>query len=194
MVDSPALFLLAAAVVCSLAERRVGHAAGVLAGLLALAWSLAAPTGGHLPARLFGFEAMPVAVDPLSRTMGVALGFVAAADAAYAYATDADATMTAYALAYAGVCLGAVFAGDWLTLVVCWELMAIGATLLVWHRGGPALRAGFRYAIYHEIGGAFLIAGVLLHYLRVGSFVFGAGGVGDSRPVSRPCSRWSASA
>jgi multicomponent Na+:H+ antiporter subunit D len=177
---APALFLLAAAPVAYLASRRVGHAAGTLAGLLALGWSLAAPAGRHLPAQLFGFDAVLVAVGPLSRTMGVALGFVAAANVVYAYATDADGTLTAYALAYMGVCLGAVFAGDWLTLVVFWELMAVGATLLLWRGDAASRRAALRYGAYHEIGGAFLIASVLLHYLRVGTFVFGAGGAAPS--------------
>jgi len=172
----PAAFPLAAAPVAHLASRRVGHSVGVLAGLLAFAWSLAAPVGNHVPAQLFGFDAVLVAVAPISRTLGVALGFIVAANVVYAYATDANPTTTAYALAYTGVCLGAVFAGDWLTLVVFWELMAVGATLLLWNHDEESRRAGFRYAVYHELGGAFLIAGVLLHYLRVGSFVFGAGG------------------
>ncbi|WP_135852098.1 proton-conducting transporter transmembrane domain-containing protein [Halorussus salinus] len=174
----PAAFPLAAAPVAYLASRRVGHAVGAVAGLLAFAWSLAAPVGVHFPTQLFGFDAALVAVAPISRTVGVALGFIAAANVVYAYATDANPTTTAYALAYTGVCLGAVFAGDWLTLVVFWELMAIGATLLLWNHDEESRRAGFRYAVYHEIGGAFLIAGVLLHYLRVGSFLFGAGGAG----------------
>ncbi|WP_135826374.1 proton-conducting transporter transmembrane domain-containing protein [Halorussus ruber] len=177
---SPALFPLAAAPVARLSSRGLGHSVGVAAGLLVFGWSLAVPAGQHLPATLFGFDAVLVAVSPLSRTVGVILGFIAAANVVYASATDAGRTTTAYALAYTGVCLGAVFAGDWLTLVVFWELMAVGATLLVWDHGEDSLRAGFRYAIYHEIGGVFLIAGVLLHYLRVGSFVFGAGGAGFS--------------
>jgi multicomponent Na+:H+ antiporter subunit D len=173
---SPALFPLAAAPVARLSPRRVGHSVGALASLLVFGWSLAVPAGRHLPATLFGFDAVLVAVGPLSRTVGVVLGFIAAVNVVYAYATDAGRSTTAYSLAYTGVCLGALFAGDWLTLVVFWELMAVGATLLIWDHGEDSLRAGFRYAIYHEIGGVFLIAGVMLHYLRVGSFVFGAGG------------------
>ncbi|WP_276300103.1 proton-conducting transporter membrane subunit [Halorussus lipolyticus] len=179
----PAGFLLAAAPVAGASSRRVGHAVGVVAGLLVFGWSLAVPAGRHFPTTLFGFDAVVVAVGPLSRTVGVVLGFIAAVNVVYAYATDAPRSTTAYALAYTGVCLGAVFAGDWLTLVVFWELMAVGATLLVWNRGSDAIRAGFRYAVYHEVGGVFLIAGVLLHYLRVGSFVFTGQGFSPGLPA-----------
>ena len=168
----PALVLFAAAAVCGATGRRCGHAVAVFAGLATVAWLLAVPAGLHLQTSLFGFEVVLFRVDPFSRSVGLAFGYIAAAASLYAYATDADGRQTAYALAYVGSATGAIFAGDWLTLVIFWELMAVCATLLLWHGGGDARRAGFRYAIYHEVGGAVLIAAVLLQYARSGTFLY----------------------
>ena len=86
-------------------------------------------------------------VDEFSRMMGVIFGLIGAAAVLYAHSSEADGTMTAAALGYVGTGLGAVFAGDWLTLVFFWELMAATSTLLVWHYGSRAVRTGFRYAM-----------------------------------------------
>ncbi len=90
----------------------------------------------------------------------------------YAYASEANTTQTGYALSYVATSFGAVFAGDWLTLIVFWELTAVSCTLLVWHYGGKAVRAGFRYALLHGLGGTLLMAAILRHYVEVETFLF----------------------
>ena len=67
-----------------------------------------------------------------------------------------------YALMYAATSMGAVFAGDWITLIIFWELMAITSTLLIWENKGEAIGAGFRYLLFHGFGGAMLAAGAAL--------------------------------
>ena len=174
-VAPPAVLVFVAAGVCLVVPRRAGHAVAIVAALATVTWIGLLPAGTHLGTSLFGFDVVLLNVDGVSRTVGLVFGYIAAAGSLYAYATDADARQATYALAYAGSCLGAVFAGDWLTLVIFWELMAVWATLLLWHGGGAARRAGLRYAIYHEIGGAFLMAAVLLRFARTGTFLFGEG-------------------
>ena len=174
-VAPPAVLVFVAAAVCLVVSRRTGHAVAIVAALATVAWIGLLPAGTHVRTSLFGFDVVLLNVDGVSRTVGLVFGYIAAAGSLYAYATDADARQATYALAYVGSCLGAVFAGDWLTLVIFWELMAVWATLLLWHGGGAARRAGFRYAIYHEIGGAFLMAAVLLRFARTGTFLFGEG-------------------
>ena len=170
----PALALVALALAVATLPRRSGHAAAVGGGLAVAAWTLAVPAGAHVATPLFGFDAVLFHVDAYSRVLGATLGFAAAFGAAYAYATGGDRRQTAYALAYVGSGAGAALAGDWLSLVVFWELMAVSATVLVWHRTSDRDSAT-RYAIYHEIGGLALMAGVLLHYAAVGTFLFGDG-------------------
>ncbi len=76
-------------------------------------------------------------------------------------------------LLYAGSALGAVFAGDLITLLVFWELMAISSVFLIWARRTPrATSAGFRYLFFQIASGLILLAGVLLHVSRTGSIAF----------------------
>lgn len=170
----PAILVFAAALVVPLVSRRVGHALGVLATGVVVPWSLLAPAGAHLPAQLFGFDVVLFNVDEFSRLMGIIFGLIGAVAVTYSYASDADNAQTAYALTYVGSSLGAVFAGDWLTLILFWELMAVTSTVLVWHYGGKAVRASFRYALVHGIGGNLVLAAVVWHYAAVGSFLFSA--------------------
>ncbi|WP_114576465.1 Na(+)/H(+) antiporter subunit D [Saliphagus sp. LR7] len=173
----PVLIVLAALAVLAIRPRLI-HPAGLLAVGLAFAYAAVVPDGYELSATAFGqFEVLLVSVDPVSRLMGLIFGFIGVVAVLYSWSTDADPVQTGYALAYVASSLGAVFAGDWLTLVFCWELMALTSTLLVWHHGGVAVRAGLRYAILHGIGGSVLIAAVVWHYAEAGSFLITDAGI-----------------
>ena len=65
--------------------------------------------------------------------------------------------------------MGVAFAGDWITLLFFWELMAITSTFLIWQEGGEAVGAGFRYFLFHGIGGTMMAAGIALLLLGGGS-------------------------
>ena len=173
-VAPPAFFVLGAAILAPLLSRRVGHALGFGAAATVAVWSLLMPAGTYLPVSFLGFDAVLFNVDAFSRVMGVIFGLIGAAAVLYSYSSDARNRQTAFALGYVGTSLGAVFAGDWLTMLFFWELMAATSTLLVWDYGGEAVRAGFRYAIYHGIGGSLLMIAVVWHYTEVGSFLFSA--------------------
>ncbi len=68
---------------------------------------------------------------------------------------------------------GCVFAGDFLTLFLFWELMSIGSTFLVFcNRTRESTYAAFRYFLYHTAGGLFLLGGMLLRYKATGTFEF----------------------
>ncbi|WP_225333987.1 Na(+)/H(+) antiporter subunit D [Halomicrobium urmianum] len=168
----PVVALLAVAVLVAILPRRVGHALGFLATGTAAAWSVVVPHGAHLETTFLGFRAVLLNVDQFSSLMGLIFGLIGAAAVLYSYASDADSTQTGFALSYVATSFGAVFAGDWLSLLFFWELMAITSTLLVWHYGGRAVRAGFRYALLHGIGGSLLMAAIVWHYVEVGTFLF----------------------
>jgi multicomponent Na+:H+ antiporter subunit D len=79
--------------------------------------------------------------------------------------------------------MGAVFAGDLITLFIFWELLAISSVFLVWaRRSERAVRTGMRYLIIQVSSGLLLLAGALVHYYQTGSLAFdfigleGAGG------------------
>jgi multicomponent Na+:H+ antiporter subunit D len=165
---------------------QIAHGVGAVVAGVALAWVLAVPTGTHLSFRAFGsapagFEVVLFTVDPISRAVGTVFTFVALADLLYAVGTGASSRQAATTLVYAGASLGVVFAGDWLTVVIWWEVMALAATALLW-QSTAAVRAAYRYAVYHQLGGALLTAGVLLQYVRTGTFLF-SDGVAAGLPV-----------
>ncbi|MDS0277073.1 Na(+)/H(+) antiporter subunit D [Halomicroarcula sp. S1AR25-4] len=168
----PVAVLLPVAILVALLPRRSGHALGALVPTLAVGWVWFVPTGAHFQTTFLGFEAVLFNVDDFSRLMGLIFGLIAAVAVLYSYASDADTTQTGFALSYVATSFGAVFAGDWLSMLFFWELMAVTSTLLVWHYGGKAVRAGFRYALLHGIGGTLLMAAILQTYVAKGTFLF----------------------
>ncbi|RLA86460.1 MAG: Na(+)/H(+) antiporter subunit D [Deltaproteobacteria bacterium] len=75
---------------------------------------------------------------------------------------------------YIGSSLGAVLAGDYLSLFTFWELMACSSVFLIWYRRRPeSIRAGFRYLMVHVFGGLCLFFGMVFRYWQVGDFTFG---------------------
>ena len=169
----PVFVLLLTAIAVSQLPRKVGHALGAVVSAGALAWSILVPDGTYLTDLQFlGFETALLHVDDFSRLMGIIFGLIATVAVVYSYYTEAEPIQTGFALSYVATSFGAVFAGDWLTLLFFWELMAVTSTLLVWHYGGKAVRAGYRYALLHGLGGTLLMAGILGHYVEVGTFLF----------------------
>ncbi|WP_276271498.1 Na(+)/H(+) antiporter subunit D [Haloarcula litorea] len=168
----PVVVLLAVAILVAVLPRLAGHALGVTASVAAVAWAWVVPAGAHLQVTFLGFEAVLLNVDEFSRLMGLIFGLIAAVAVLYSYASEADGVQTGFALSYVATSFGAVFAGDWLSLLFFWELMAVTSTLLVWYWGGQAVRAGFRYAIFHGIGGTLLMAAILQTYVVKGTFLF----------------------
>lgn len=81
---------------------------------------------------------------------------------------------------YVGSALGAVFAGDLITLYFFWEIMAIASTLIIWHGGTDKARsAGFRYIMWHVAGGVILLAGIIMYIEGTGSIAFNALSLGS---------------
>ena len=91
-----------------------------------------------------------------------------------------DSKQEVAGLVYAGSALGAVFAGDLISLFIFWELLAISSVVFIWARGTQrAIDAGMRYLIYQVLSGVFLLAGALVHYHSTGSLAFDHIGLGS---------------
>ena len=173
----PYVVLAAAAFLVLALPRRAGHAAAALATLFTFVQAVLlgdGGTGAHVATQLFGFDVVLFNVDQFSLLMGVVVGFLATAAVLYAYGTEAPTWVTAFALVYVSSTLGTIYAGDWLTLIFFWELMAVTSTLLVWQHGGEAVRAGYRYALFHGTGGTILLAAVVVHFVNAETFLFSA--------------------
>ncbi len=164
----PALIALAALPIVALSSRRTAHATGVLALLGTVVWGLLVPEGTGLTVRFLGFDVVAVSIDPFSRLMVLIFGGFGAAAVAFAYFAGTDTRHLLWGLGYVTASLWTVTVGDWLGLLVGWEAMAVASTMFVWLSGGSAIRAGYRYALAHAIGGSLLIAGVAFHLFATG--------------------------
>jgi multicomponent Na+:H+ antiporter subunit D len=150
------------------------------AGLVQLVWLVPDGVAG-LSASIFGHELALVRVDSLSRIWGIIFHIAALLSVVYSLHVDDDLQHVA-ALVYAGAAIGAVFAGDLITLFVYWELTAITSVFLIWaSRSQSSYRAGMRYLIVQVGSGVLLLAGVALHVHQTGSIAFADfGGVDDA--------------
>jgi multicomponent Na+:H+ antiporter subunit D len=101
-------------------------------------------------------------VDKLSWVFSLIFAIMALLGNIYALHNKNKGEATA-SLLYAGSSLGVVFAGDWMTLIFFWELMAVSSVFLIWYRAtAQSRKAGFRYLLVHMLGGNLLLAGIFL--------------------------------
>ncbi|HSM61154.1 MAG TPA: Na(+)/H(+) antiporter subunit D [Longimicrobiales bacterium] len=133
---------------------------------------------------LLGYTLVPFEVDKLSLLFGWLFNLAAFLGNLYALHLAKDerpGLQHTSAVLYAGSALGAVFAGDLITLFVFWELLAFTSVFLVWARGTEhSIRAGFRYLVMHVLSGVILLSGTLWWAWETGSIEFGAMGLGSS--------------
>lgn len=141
------------------------------AGALAL-W-LNAQVGTYGVIELSGLTLETLRFDPLSRIFGLIFIIAAFLNGVYAL-HDRNAAQDGVALIYAGAGVGAVFAGDLITLFIFWELTALSSVYLVMARGGTSnINAGLRYFAIHVGSGVLLLAGAVAHQAESGSWAFG---------------------
>jgi multicomponent Na+:H+ antiporter subunit D len=174
---APGLILILGAVLVPLL-RGVARAAWMLALPVAgFAVLYMLPDGSHMTYEAFGQPIELLRVDPLSRVFGYI--FLIAAFLASIYALHVKAALEhTSALVYAGAAIGAVFAGDLLSLFVFWELTAVASVFLIWSRGTPeAWHAGMRYLIIQVGSGVLLLAGLIWRWHDTGSLAFGHIGI-----------------
>ena len=170
----PFVWLLVATVAVLFLPRALGHATAAVATALVGVQATLIPDGTFVETTFLGFEVVLLNVDPASRLIAVGMAIIATAAVLYSWGSEASSVQTGFAMAYITTTAGTVYAGDWLTLIFFWELMAVTSTALVWHYGGKAVRAGYRYAIAHGIGGTLLLGAVTFHFADVGSFLYTA--------------------
>ncbi len=120
----------------------------------------------------FGFEIELKRVDKLSRVFGLVFCLAAFIGNLYAWHLR-DTVQQVAALLYAGSAIGAVFAGDLISLFFYWEGTAIASVFLIWARRTPgAFHTGMRYLVIQIGSGVILLVGVALFYRETGSVSF----------------------
>ena len=174
MIDAlpPGLILILGGLLIPLLRGRWQAWATVALPVLSFVQMLALEPGASHHLELFGYQLTLVRVDKLSLVFGYVFHIAAFLGAIYAVHVR-DGVQHASTLLYVGSSLGAVFAGDLITLFVYWELTAVTSVFLVWAgRSRRSLGAGMRYLIIQVGSGVVLLAGVILHFSATGSLAF----------------------
>ncbi len=171
---NPGFYVIAAALLAVVAKdvftRGVALVGGPLAALLVMLYPPV--SGGDVSREMFlGFGVSLYRPDSLSLIFG--LGFVIAATLGGVYSLHRrDRLQDAAGLVYAGSALGAVFAGDLITLLIFAEIATMSSALLVFaRRTGPAYRSGLRFLSIQVIAGLLMTAGVALYGTAHGTFM-----------------------
>jgi len=128
--------------------------------------------GMQFQVQLFDYTLTLVRVDKLSFLFGLLFHLATFLGIIFALHND-DRVESISALIYAGSALGAVFAGDMITLFIFWEILAVSSALIILaRRTEKSFRAGMRYLIIQVTSGVILLAGVLIWINQTGSIAF----------------------
>jgi len=165
----PALIFILGAMLIPLLKGKLKQAYILLVPTVAFLDIIHLNQGTSWVYHFLGYELIFCKVDRLSLVVGyifVIIGFLAIL---YCLHIKEDGQHIA-AFLYVGSSLGVVFAGDYFSLFVFWEIMAVSSVFLVWYqKEKSALDAGFRYLIMHIIGGCCLLAGIIIYAVNTGS-------------------------
>ncbi|MFT6913184.1 MAG: multicomponent Na+:H+ antiporter subunit D [Paracoccaceae bacterium] len=166
------IFLIGALVLLILPQGKPRGALLLLLPAAAAVQVLTLPLGNFAQTPFFGLTLDMMRVDKLSRVF--ALMFCLAAFLGNLYAWHVrDTVQQVAALLYAGSAIGAVFAGDLITLFFYWEGTALASVFLIWaRRTEGAYHTGMRYLIVQISSGVILLAGTALFYSETGSLAF----------------------
>ena len=109
---------------------------------------------------VMGYSLAAVRVDAMSLVFVGLFHLAALVTAIYALEWTGRIQASAM-LGYVGSGVGAVLAGDLVTLWLFWEMLALTSVLLVWARRTPAATAsGIRYLVFNVLSGVVLLAGI----------------------------------
>ncbi|MEO1264500.1 MAG: proton-conducting transporter membrane subunit, partial [Pseudomonadota bacterium] len=169
---NPGLILILGALLIPLVPQIARGAISLALPLVGLAQLLLLPRGEAGQIALFGYQLVTLRIDDLSFVFGFI--FLIAAFLASIYALHVKGWVEPMAAQmYAGSAIGAVFAGDLITLFVFWEITAITSVFLIWaRRSERSFDTGMRYLIVQVGSGVLLLSGVLLYVHQTGSVVF----------------------
>lgn len=168
----PAFILIAGATLIPFLNGRVRQAYIILLPCLVFLNLLNMPEGNSWVLNFWEYQLTFARVDKLSMVFGYIFVIMTFAGAVFA-AHEKDKMQLTAAFVYAGSSLGVVFAGDFLTLFIFWEIMAFASVCLVFARDTQAaIKAAFRYILVHIFGGLLLLVGILMHVAETGSLEF----------------------
>lgn len=159
---APAFPLFLAALALAFVGRNIPARLVII--LIGSIWSFASvwtvPFGPVWTLSFLDMTLVPLEGRPVGLLFGSIFAFTAGLAGLFALQRENVWELPA-AFTYAGGALGVVFSGDWITLLVYWEVMAVASTLVIWCGGqAQSYAASIRYIMVHLLGGVFLMAGI----------------------------------
>jgi multicomponent Na+:H+ antiporter subunit D len=168
----PGLVLIAGALLLPLLHGLARRVAIVMLPLVVLALVWQVPDGTAWRVGFLGYTLLPLHGDALARLFATIFALMAAGGGLFALGQKSRVEVPA-AFFYAGSAIGAVLAGDLVTVFVFLELMMIGSTLVLWSQGRcGSYRAARRYVMVHLFAGVLIFAGVTGHVVQTGDVAF----------------------
>ena len=137
---------------------------------LLLIWQV--PDGVALGWSFLDYRLEPLKGTAAGRLFATVFAIAAFAGALFALQQARVLELVA-AFIYAGSAILVCLAGDLITIFICWEVMALGSTLILWTAATPrAYAASFRYILIHLLGGMLLMTGIAGQVSATGSIAF----------------------
>ena len=168
----PGVPILLGALLVALLRGHLQKAVMLLLPVVGFAQLVGLEHGPVVQLSLFDYNLTAVRVDRLSLVFGYIFHIALLLNIIFALHVR-DTRQHVAGLIYAGSAIGAVFAGDLITLFAYWELTAVSSVFLIWARGTQrSYRAGMRYLIIQVGSGVLLLTGVLVHLHDTGSLAF----------------------
>ncbi len=158
----PGLLLIASALLVPLLPHKLRqvYMLGAIGVSAYIVWGI--DIGVHLTTTLGGLELTLVRAEAITKPFALVFHIAAALNVIYAMHERTKLTPTA-SLAYAGAAIAALFAGDFLTLFIYWELTTFTSVFLILAGRTPrAIGAAMRYLLMQVGSGVFLLAGAAL--------------------------------
>jgi multicomponent Na+:H+ antiporter subunit D len=151
---------------------KVRSAFMLLLPVVAFYFLLQMPDGKSWIVPLLDYDLVLARVDKLSLVFGYIFTLITFIGVLYAL-KEKDGLQHLSSFVYAGGALGVTFAGDFFTLYIFWEIMAVASTFLILARRTRAAQAAaFRYILVHIVGGLSLLAGIVLYAQQQGTLEF----------------------
>ena len=178
----PAAIFIVGALFVPLMRGRLKSAFMLVLPVLAFATLVNMPEGKYWIVNFLDYDLIFGRVDKLSMVFGYIFTIVSFIGILFALKVEDDLQHVS-ALMYAGGALGVTFSGDFFSLYIFWELLAISSTFLILARRTKASQAAaFRYILVHVFGGLCLLAGIMIYIHDSGTTEFnyiGLNGIGS---------------
>jgi multicomponent Na+:H+ antiporter subunit D len=170
----PSLILLLGAALLPLVPAKLKKAYLLLIPVLVFARTLNLSVGSFGHVQFLDWGLVFGRVDKLSLVFGYIMSLMCILGTLYGLHVKEN-TQHIAAWVYVAGSIGAIYAGDFITLFLFWEVMAFSSVFLIWfRRRAESLSAGLRYLLVHVAGGLALLAGMVLHCRAQGSWSFDA--------------------